>query len=72
MASSLIVPVTTIDSILPHPGADRLEIARVLGWQMNRRIARFEATQSALRARYGIVATTPMIPRGTVIMMRNG
>lgn len=34
MASSLIVPVTTIDSIAPHPGADRLEIARVLGWQV--------------------------------------
>lgn len=34
--------------------------ARVLGWQMNRRIARFEATQSALRARYGIVASTPI------------
>ncbi|HEX5051885.1 MAG TPA: RNA ligase (ATP) [Planctomycetota bacterium] len=34
MASSLIVPVTTIDSIVAHPGADRLEIARVLGWQV--------------------------------------
>ena len=31
MASSLIVPVATIDSIAPHPGADRLEIAQVLG-----------------------------------------
>ena len=34
MASSLVVPVTTIDAIAPHPGADRLEIARVLGWQV--------------------------------------
>lgn len=34
MASSLVVPVTTIDAIVPHPGADRLEIARVLGWQV--------------------------------------
>ena len=34
MASSLIVPVATIDSIAPHPGADRLEIAQVLGWQV--------------------------------------
>lgn len=34
MASTLIVPVTTIDSIAPHPNADRLEIAQVLGWQV--------------------------------------
>ena len=34
MASTLIVPVTVIDSIVPHPGADRLEIAQVLGWQV--------------------------------------
>lgn len=34
MPSPLIVPVATIDSIAPHPGADRLEIARVLGWQV--------------------------------------
>lgn len=34
MASTVIVPVATIDSIAPHPDADRLEIAQVLGWQV--------------------------------------
>jgi len=34
MASTLIVPVATIDHIAPHPNADRLEIAQVLGWQV--------------------------------------
>ncbi|HMN10957.1 MAG TPA: RNA ligase (ATP) [Bellilinea sp.] len=32
--STLIVPVTSISKIRPHPGADRLEIAEVLGWQV--------------------------------------
>jgi RNA ligase (TIGR02306 family) len=32
--SSLIVPVAKIDKILPHPNAERLEIAHVLGWQI--------------------------------------
>jgi RNA ligase (TIGR02306 family) len=34
MASSLIVPVAVVDTIAPHPNADRLEIATVLGWQV--------------------------------------
>ncbi|MFY9345753.1 MAG: RNA ligase (ATP) [Planctomycetota bacterium] len=34
MASTLIVPVAAIDAIAPHPNADRLEIATVLGWQV--------------------------------------
>jgi RNA ligase (TIGR02306 family) len=34
MASNVVVPVATIESIAPHPGADRLEIAKVLGWQV--------------------------------------
>lgn len=34
MASTLIVPIAAIDSIVPHPNADRLEIAHVLGWQV--------------------------------------
>ncbi len=34
MASTLIVPVAVVDSIAVHPGADRLEIAHVLGWQV--------------------------------------
>ncbi len=32
--SSLIVPVTTIEEITPHPNADALELAHVLGWQL--------------------------------------
>lgn len=32
--STVIVPVTTISEIRPHPNADRLEIAEVLGWQV--------------------------------------
>jgi RNA ligase (TIGR02306 family) len=32
--SSLIVPVTTIEALRPHPNADRLELAEVLGWQL--------------------------------------
>ncbi|HEY0757565.1 MAG TPA: RNA ligase (ATP) [Ktedonobacteraceae bacterium] len=32
--SSLIVPVTTIEALHPHPNADRLELAQVLGWQL--------------------------------------
>lgn len=32
--STLIVPVALIDQILPHPNADALEIAHVLGWQL--------------------------------------
>lgn len=34
MASTLIVPIAAIDSIAPHPNADRLELAHVLGWQV--------------------------------------
>lgn len=34
MASTLVVPVAAIDRIVPHPNADRLEIAHVLGWQV--------------------------------------
>lgn len=34
MASTLIVPVAAIDAITPHPNADRLEVATVLGWQV--------------------------------------
>lgn len=30
--SSLIVEVTQIDEIIPHPNADRLELAKVKGW----------------------------------------
>jgi|SRR5579859_223159 len=32
--SSLIVPVTSIEKIAPHPNADALELAQVLGWQL--------------------------------------
>ncbi len=32
--SSLIVSVTRVSKIRPHPNADRLEIAEVLGWQV--------------------------------------
>lgn len=32
--SSLIVPVATIETLKPHPNADRLELAQVLGWQL--------------------------------------
>ncbi|GHO42890.1 RNA ligase (ATP) [Ktedonospora formicarum] len=32
--SSLIVPVATIDAIVPHSNADALELAHVLGWQV--------------------------------------
>lgn len=32
--SNLIVPVTTIEALQPHPNADRLELAHVLGWQL--------------------------------------
>jgi len=31
--SSVIAPVATIDKIEPHPNADRLKLATVLGWQ---------------------------------------
>ena len=34
MATTLIVPVTLIEQIYPHPNADRLEIAHILGWQV--------------------------------------
>lgn len=32
--SSLIVPVTAIEVLKPHPNADRLELAQILGWQL--------------------------------------
>ncbi len=34
MPSSLIVPVATISQVAPHPNADSLDIAQVLGWQV--------------------------------------
>jgi RNA ligase (TIGR02306 family) len=34
MASSLIVPVTKVKEIHPHPNADKLEVAIVEGWQV--------------------------------------
>jgi RNA ligase (TIGR02306 family) len=34
MASTLIVPVAVVEEIHVHPAADRLEIAKVLGWQV--------------------------------------
>ena len=33
MSSTLIVPVAVVDSVSPHPNADKLAIARILGWQ---------------------------------------
>lgn len=32
--SSVIVPLTTIESVEPHPNADRLEVAKISGWQV--------------------------------------
>jgi RNA ligase (TIGR02306 family) len=32
--STLVVPVTLIEAITPHPDADALELAQVLGWQI--------------------------------------
>lgn len=32
--SSLVVPITTVESVKPHPNADKLEIAQILGWQV--------------------------------------
>ncbi|MBV9229164.1 MAG: RNA ligase (ATP) [Chloroflexi bacterium] len=32
--SSLIVPIAIIEKITPHPNADALELAQVLGWQL--------------------------------------
>jgi RNA ligase (TIGR02306 family) len=32
--STLIVPITKIEAVEPHPNADRLEIAKILGWQV--------------------------------------
>lgn len=34
MSTTLIVPVAQIEEIKPHPNADRLEIAQILGWQV--------------------------------------
>ncbi len=34
MSSTLIVPVAVIEKVSPHPNADRLEIAQILGWQV--------------------------------------
>lgn len=34
MSSTLIVPVAVVDSVSSHPNADRLAIARILGWQV--------------------------------------
>lgn len=48
MASSVIVPVATIDSIAPHPDADRLEIAQVLGWQVVVPKARHQAGEKVV------------------------
>src|SRR6266568_628668 len=32
--SALTVQVASIEQIAPHPNADRLELARILGWQV--------------------------------------
>ncbi len=34
MSTELIVPVALIEEVKPHPNADRLEIAQILGWQV--------------------------------------
>lgn len=34
MSSTLMVPVAVVDSVSPHPNADKLAIARILGWQV--------------------------------------
>ena len=41
--SSLIVPVAEISNIRPHPNADSLDIAEVLGWQVVIKRGTFEA-----------------------------
>jgi RNA ligase (TIGR02306 family) len=33
LMSSLLVETRVIDQILPHPNADRLELAHIAGWQ---------------------------------------
>ena len=45
MPSSLVVPVALVDKILPHPNADKLEIAHVLGWQVVVRKGEFSEGQ---------------------------
>src|SRR4051794_40771156 len=32
--STLVAPVTTIDSLIPHGNADTLDLAQILGWQV--------------------------------------
>jgi RNA ligase (TIGR02306 family) len=32
--SELVIPITTVDAVKPHPNADRLEVAVVGGWQV--------------------------------------
>jgi len=34
MASSLVVPIVKIENVRPHPNADKLDLASVLGYQM--------------------------------------
>jgi RNA ligase (TIGR02306 family) len=41
--SSLIVPVTEIEKLLPHSNADALELAQVLGWQLVVRKGEYQA-----------------------------
>ncbi|HLZ55703.1 MAG TPA: RNA ligase (ATP) [Ktedonosporobacter sp.] len=43
--SSLIVPVALIEKITPHPNADALELAQVLGWQLVVRKGDFQVGQ---------------------------
>jgi RNA ligase (TIGR02306 family) len=46
--SSLIVPVTTIEALKPHPNADRLELAQILGWQIVVRKGEYQVDQKVV------------------------
>lgn len=48
MPSSLVVPVATVDTILPHANADALEIAHILGWQVVVRKGEYQAGEKVV------------------------
>ena len=48
MPSKLVVEVCTLDKILPHPNADRLELAHVKGWQAVVLKGMFQADQKVV------------------------
>ncbi len=70
-----LATIGTIDQILPHPNADRLELAKVRGWQVVVKIGEFKAGDKVIYLEVDSWVPTeiaPFLSKGQKPRMYNG